>query len=270
MENRVRLYGKFLYHYTNWDNLFNIIKSGNIWLSNALDTNDKLELKSFINNLKNALFCEQNIDYTLHKKFFNVVDSLLNIRTLFTFSLSKNEDDASQWDRYAFHGKGVCIRFSTKGILKLINNQLIFNRVFYDYKIKENPYYKILLPYLQKKQETPTQFSSINSCAENLIIDSVIRKHKSFKFENEIRIAQLPFELKKLEHDFKSINGKIKEIKILPLINDSGINILEEVIDSIIAGPCSNQNLEILKRFLIQNGYKNLANKIMKSECPLR
>ena len=45
---------------------------------------------------------------------------------------------------------------------------------------------------------------------------------------------------------------------------------VEDLVDSIVLGPKSQQNIEDLKWYFIQTGLPKLANKISKSDRPLR
>lgn len=265
MDERIEKYGKFVYHYTTWEAFYSIIKNKELWLSNILASNDKLEMRSFINELKNGFINTENINQAKLKDIFRLIESKIEDSRAFAFCLSQNEDDAAQWDRYANHGCGVCVVFDTKKLLNFLENNFIFNQVFYIYDVKQNDYYKTLLSYLQDKTNVPFGFSSIDSYVENLLAGCVIRKHKSFQFENEIRLAESCIKFKRLEHSFEISNGKIKEVKKLKLGSD-----IVNVIDKIVAGPCSTQNLCVVKNFLKEYGCEQLSSRISISNCPLR
>lgn len=51
--------------------------------------------------------------------------------------------------------------------------------------------------------------------------------------------------------------------------NSNGTS-LEKIIDEVIVGPRSQQNINILRQYIYSNGLYDLADRITMSECPLR
>lgn len=44
----------------------------------------------------------------------------------------------------------------------------------------------------------------------------------------------------------------------------------EKLIDEVIVGPRSQQNINILQQYILSNGLNELANRVIMSDCPLR
>lgn len=72
--------------------------------------------------------------------------------------------------------------------------------------------------------------------------------------------------------EIKEVGDVVKKVLILkPEImgKDKGTG-FEKLIDKIIIGSCSQQNLRILQEYISLYGFNNLANNVQQSECPLR
>ena len=44
----------------------------------------------------------------------------------------------------------------------------------------------------------------------------------------------------------------------------------EKLIDKVIIGPRSQQNIAILQEYICSKGFHTMANNVIQSECPLR
>lgn len=93
------------------------------------------------------------------------------------------------------------------------------------------------------------------------------------KNEHEIRITTMdnksPYGT---EYALKEIGNVVKKVYILKpdIMGNSKGTSLEKIIDEVIVGPRSQQNINILRQYIYSNGLYDLADRITMSECPLR
>ena len=75
-----------------------------------------------------------------------------------------------------------------------------------------------------------------------------------------------------MEYTLKEIGNVVKKVLILKpdYMGRSKNTSFENLIDEIIVGPRSQQNITVLSQYMISHGLFDLANKITISECPLR
>ena len=96
-------------------------------------------------------------------------------------------------------------------------------------------------------------------------------KHESFSAEQEIRISPL-FIYENDKHLQCKVLNTIRQVYILnlaELCEKEGID-FEDLFDSIVIGPTSKQTVRDLQFYCKNNGLLKLANKVKKSDCPLR
>lgn len=74
------------------------------------------------------------------------------------------------------------------------------------------------------------------------------------------------------EYALKEIGNVVKKVYILKpdIMGNSKGTSLEKIIDEVIVGPRSQQNINILRQYIYSNGLYDLADRITMSECPLR
>ena len=247
-----------------------------LWLGNTATMNDKNELVGFINNLKNAIYEDLGDDNSRKhcEDFFNRLNQRLKNEYPFATCFSKLEDDAAQWERYADNAKGVCIVFDTKHLFALFMSQMytMFNEVFYTCNPREHAFYHILTSIL-KSEEIRNDFKSEKSLMDNMLAVAVLHKHKGFINECEIRLATLWAKCPNCSKvDFVLLNGvirKVMKVNIGELCDKEEIQ-FEDLFSKIIIGPRSSQNELELREFLISCGYNKMAEKVERSNCPLR
>ncbi len=262
-----------LYHYTSIASLVGILSKKEIWLGNTANMNDKKEIVDFIEKLQGAVSKDinpQKIDKC--KTFFEELYSRLRNEYPFAISFSTLKDNAAQWERYADDAHGACIVFDTSRLLNLFwySGAFIYE-VFYQYDIRQHKHYKILKDYfntgkLEKLSNDAGEMDNLLGCA-------YLHKHESFCTESEMRLSTLwGQKIAESKYDFEVINGKVKKVlkvSLEKLCAEENID-FEDLIDSIVIAPRSEQNELELKEYLVFLGYKKLANRIMKSQCPLR
>lgn len=123
-------------------------------------------------------------------------------------------------------------------------------------------------------------FNSENSIIENIFATASGHKHPSFRMEQEIRASISPMyeahqstssePLIKYEYEVRGgIVKKYAKIQLDTICRIQKIKI-DDLFNGISIGPKSQQNVYTLQEYLRKNGYANLANKVYKSDCPLR
>lgn len=268
--------GKYLYHYTSTPALINILKSKELWIGKTNMMNDKKESFHFIDLLSSVLYNELAEDAKIRcEQFFIKVNEVMKENYPFAFCLSTLKDDAAQWERYADNAHGACIVFNATNLHHLtLKTHYILNPIFYEFDIKNHYFYKPLKSYFET-QEFPRGYDNNEDfLIGNLCSTANLRKHISFRCENEIRLICFQNNDAFARIEFKIINGTMKEVLVLNIeewCKQDNFTI-EDIIDSIIIGPRSNQAHYVLdlKKYLNQLGYCQLANKVCVSACPLK
>lgn len=168
---------------------------------------------------------------------------------------------------------GVCLSFNVGELYKCLYgyNDIMFNEVFYNDSITNDAYFEIVKKYFDKGNIDI--YSSEEELIRQLIYAGNLHKHKSFKNEHEIRITTMdnksPYGT---EYALKEIGNVVKKVYILKpdIMGNSKGTSLEKIIDEVIVGPRSQQNINILRQYIYSNGLYDLADRITMSECPLR
>ena len=145
------------------------------------------------------------------------------------------------------------------------------NNVFYTEKVKEHAHFKLLKSYLLENKLY--EFQTIDGLISNLIVCAYFRKHPSFVAENEVRLTSLwNMPLRYSKSEVKCLNGNIRKILVVDLkklCTEYEVD-FEDLIDEIVIGPRSQQNIDELKDSIKMLGYEKLSERIKVSDCPLR
>lgn len=267
IEKYQKKYGKNLYHYTSMNTLFGMVKNREIWMSSTGSMNDRKEITYYIEMLEKSL-----VSYD-RKDFFEKIYNRIPLNYKYAFCLSTQKDDAAQWERYGDSAMGVCISFNVAELYKCIYgySDIMFNQVFYEDSVTEEKYYEIVKEYFETGKIDV--YASEEELIRQLIYAGNLHKHKSFKNEYEVRLTTLD-NLKQygMEYTLKEIGNVVKKVLILKpdYMGRSKNTSFENLIDEIIVGPRSQQNITVLSQYMISHGLFDLANKITISECPLR
>lgn len=264
----VEKYGNKLWHYTDINALNGILNNKEIWFCSSANMNDSKESKGFIEDIKTEVQNETGKKRKVDD-LFKRIEERLKCEYPFVFCLSKAEDDAAQWERYAGGGRGVAIVFNAEKIVHLIcHNNFIFNEEYYVYDVKKHQMKNIIVKYINTGELE--LFSTVEGMIDNLLLCATIHKHKGFSSEQEIRLAPLFVKDDDPHLNFK-VADTIKKVYVLNLdemCQKKSIE-FEDLIDAIYVGPKSKQNLEDLKWYCKKIGLPKLAEKIYKSDCPL-
>lgn len=266
-------YGEKMYHYTSLASLIGILHKKELWLGNTANMNDKLEIIDFIEKLRRAVLDDISpVKIDDCNLFFEKLHNRLKCEYPYAICFSKLKDNAAQWERYADNAYGACIVFDTTEFMNLIYySGALFGEVFYEYDIKQHEHYKVLKNYFNTG--VLNGFSNEIGEMDNLLACAYMYKHESFCTESELRLTTLwNHKIVGSEFSFEMVNGKLKKVlklSLQELCSEENVD-FEELIDSIIIAPRSEQNEQELKEYLENLGYTKLSNKIIRSQCPLR
>ena len=134
------------YYYCSLDTFLNILKNKEIYLSDPLKMNDKLEIRWYLDRLNDdnkedafdSVFERMRIRSGLEFSF----DDLLNClnfkgqRSVYISCFSKKQDLLSQWRAYADDGRGVSIGFDLNKLV--IADNFWIENIEYTNNIVEN------------------------------------------------------------------------------------------------------------------------------------
>lgn len=271
LNNEIKKYklkfGNSLYHYTSLNTFLCILRTREIWLSSTGSMNDRKETSYFIELLEKELKAFGRED------FFEKVYAQIPLSYKYAFCLSTEKDDAAQWERYGDSAMGVCLSFNVGELCKCLYGymDIMFNEVFYNDSIISDSYFKIVKKYFETGNIDI--YSSEEELIDQLIYAGNLHKHKSFKNEHEIRVTTLGNEAPYgTEYALKEIGNVVKKVYILrpDIMGSSKGSCFENMIDEVILGPRSQQNINILRQYIYSNGLYDLADKVTMSESPLR
>jgi len=125
-----------LYHYTDFGALDGILTNAELRLNNVLNMNDASEMTFFMSSLCKAVTERFQKDDDLVRagwteKLFSEEKDKEFIYSAYAACFSCYRDDAAQWERYANHGRGVCIAFRYDLLKKMAVEPLSLQTVFY-------------------------------------------------------------------------------------------------------------------------------------------
>lgn len=282
---RSKLSKDTLYHYCPQASMLNIISSRELWLGRTIYTNDKMEIKYFVEEVGRCL--RESISpnkLQVCNSIMKDIETELNLDSRYLFCMTELRDDAAQWERYADNACGVSIGFNVKTMITvLFYAQLIFTRVWYGYDPYDHGICKVLTQYIEHDRLTEG-FTDIKGVISNLLIGAVRYKHRSFQSEKEWRLGNYfgdQFKekpgrskayLQSIHQDYKMINGVIKDVLVVnleALCSKKQVE-FDDLFNEIIIGPRSRLTVDELQGYLREQGYQKIAEKVTKSTCPLR
>lgn len=269
--NKYRL-KKNIYHYTSIDAFQGMVENGEFWFGNTANMNDKLEVKDFILKLENAIKDEFPQITDKCEGFFNKIFERLSTEYPYVMSFSKLHDNAAQWERYANNAKGISIGFDTEKLLQVFcYSNTAFGNVYYNYDIKEHAHLKTISEYLNNG--FLSCFQDEKALIDNIIACGYMHKHESFISEEEFRLSSIwSIKINSSKICFEKIKGtirKISKVNVKELCEIEQVK-FEDLFSEIIIGPRSEQNPLELQEYLRFIGLDEIAERVVKSECPLR
>lgn len=267
-----------LYHYTTFKSLDSIFRSKSIWLGNVHYMNDKNEMIQMFDLLKKDLLDENSGCETIIRELFEEQQKRLARRPAYIFSMSQDEDDAAQWDRYSNGGAGVCIQINRNVLEQLIQGKAELKEVHYSKEETLSKYTEIIQMYIkdiknlseEDKLGLDLSFDAINNAA-------ITYKHGSFKSENEVRLCAFPSSASGISADklhYIVTDRGIKEYYSIRLKNKKNESDLKGLIEKIILGPKASVDEHIFGRYLqkvaIEKNIDISGIEVKISESPLR
>jgi hypothetical protein len=204
----------------------------------------------------------------------------------FVISFSKQKDSIPQWCIYGDNGKGVALGFEVqvyRRIHKTSNNELLvdltherdndwdaleviynginFNSPIAKYMRMEYERYLDIIKGIPQNDVGEQLKAKLDAIEKIVCVPSSLIKHKSYEFEQEVRIL-LP------KNDIKDVNYKMNsKEQLVPYIF---IKIPIHKLKRIVVGPCADFNSVklMIKTKLEQHGIKDV--RITKSRVPYR
>jgi len=191
-----------LYHYTDVNGFFNIIKHKKLWLSGPHNLNDHQEVHWAYHKIQSTLSKLAN-EYD-HEHIQFIWDQTNRQKLVpFTCSLSSDGDLLSQWRAYAKDGSGVAIGLNSEllpvtGALPhlsaAINNTITTMQVLYDNDVQDGAIDQIIRSTLDSMKGKNIEESGgiVIEAAYKLSGLATIFKNQAFKEECEWRIIHTP------------------------------------------------------------------------------
>lgn len=268
-----------LYHYTDYIAFNGIMRDRELRVNNVRNMNDAAEMHLFISGIfravENQLEQEKaekkldkfkKLEEELSKKYFDYA--------AYAACFSTYRDDASQWERYANRGKGICLGIDRSILEAMTGGAITLQKVYYQDDVESHPLVKKLHDLTLSEEvfseNNPTLKAALAECWRN----SASFKHPSFSSEHEVRLVVMPyvdknFDVKPRYHVAQDRIKKYYPLDLDDMCRKAGSS-LEGLIVEIIVGPESTQSLPILRDYLEDLSLPNLAKRIFLSDCPLR
>ena len=268
-----------LYHYTDYLAFHGILKDRELRVNNVRNMNDAAEMQLFMNGIFRAVERELEAEQAdeklgklrelaneLNKKYFDYA--------AYAACFSTYRDDASQWERYANRGKGVCLGIDRNVLEKMTGGAITLQKVYYQDDVDTHPLVKKLYDLTMSEEiiteDNPALKAALADCWRN----SASFKHPSFSSEHEVRLVVMPFgaadfDVKPRYHVTKDRIKKYYPLDLDAMCEKTGVS-LEDLITEIIVGPESTQSLPIIRDYLKDLSFPELAERVYMSDCPLR
>lgn len=278
MEEKQERSDLLLYHYTDYIALDGIVNKKELRVNNVLNMNDATEMELFMTGIFSAV--EKRFSPEKDQFIIQQLHLMLNEvrKRYFDFSVyaacfSGYRDDASQWERYADRGKGVCLCFQRSVLEKMTGGAITLHRVFYQEDMGSHPLVAQiygLLSAASGPKDSPALRSAIHEAWRNC----ASFKHPSFLSEHETRLVVMPFEdpdfdVRPQYHVAKDRIKKYYPLDLDAMCRKAGVTI-EDLITEIMVGPESTQSIPIPRDYLKDLGLVRLSGNIFHSDCPLR
>ena len=273
------MYQEILYHYTDFNAFNGILKDRELRANNVLNMNDAAEMALFMKGIFKAVDQlltkqgEQDKLQQLYKMYEDVREHYFDY-SAYAACFSMYRDDAAQWERYAFRGKGVCIGFRRDLMEKMTDRTIQLQNVYYQSNVEHHPLVKVIYRLILESENISKQNPALDRVLKEAWKQSASFKHPSFSSEHEVRLVLLPFEerdfpIRPRFHVAKERIKKYYPLDLTKMCAQAGTT-LEEWITEIIIGPESTQSRSILQDYLRDISLPSLAEKICESDCPLR
>ena len=269
---------RILYHYTDFFALNGILCEKELRVNNVLNMNDAEEMQLFLRGVFTAIW-QRLVDEGETEKALRLQTKYEELsRKRFEYSayaacFSTFRDDAAQWERYAYRGKGVCLAFRLEILKELTGGAISLKKVFYQDDVASHPLVSEIHDLIRDSdfsEYNPVLWEKLREAWQN----SASFKHPSFSSENEIRLVVMPFnaedfDVKPRYHVAKERIKKYYPLNLEEMCRCAGYTI-EDLISEIIIGPESTQSPSILQDYLRDLSLNRLAEHVVLSDCPLQ
>lgn len=290
-----------LAHYTSIENLENIVRSNELWLSHPLVMNDREEVTFGVNFGVQAF--EQN------QELADILDSsgghsqlLRGVREAaqhyygndffdtYVLCLSQHEPSdhdgrLSMWRGYGGRGSGAAIVFDTSKLELNSASPLIVAKVEYATTFKRQEWLDDLVSkianFVREKNLDNEDLVEVGKIAfERIKLAAIFSKHSGFAEEHEWRVVYMPDRdraglMRPYLHYHNGPRGVEPKLRLKVEAKTgvvSGDMSLEKLVDRIIIGPSKISPLThgSIARMLTQAGKPQLADRLMVSRIPFR
>ena len=176
-----------VYHFTKFDSLLKILKSGKIFFGNLKYANDPSEGLYPATVIENCLrdICESESEFRNIVAFFNINTISNENLNVYSISLTSVLSNIHMWMEYGDYARGVAIAFDVEKLLELLNKEtkeyLAFKPVQYDKQAVKD-----LVEGIYRKNKQNNEFLEMEYAILALY---PFLKDKSYRTEKELRIA---------------------------------------------------------------------------------
>lgn len=212
-----------IYHYTDINGFFNIVKHKKLWLSGPHNLNDHQELHWAYRKIENTFTrLEGKFNPEHLQSLWQMI--FLNKTTPFTCSLSSDGDLLSQWRAYAKDGVGVAIGFngdllpntsSLPRYTAAVQDSITTLKVQYDEEIQNSTIEQIVVSTLESMSNNENVQPEIFTigAAHKLNGLATIYKNNAFREECEWRIIHTPLITGNINSNKTNVIAGISELK---------------------------------------------------------
>ena len=281
LENQKRFHqnNTIVYHYTSLNSLIEILKTNSLWATNCQYLNDVLELKHIIPVL-NSLSDELNgVELSISKELINLFQSKIHSDFSdknYFISFSNEKNSVAMWRNYGNNGIIMGFDFSSfylnkdtkktkierNGKLKFVDTAKLLSDIIYDKLIIKDMFRSFINITATKiksnKSSELFQFlgKEIND-SSYLYLLSILYKDKSYKYENEVRMAFCLGD----NQDIGSVeNFRVNNNLLIPYLNISFEENGKLPLKSIGINPGNNDKMlkKSINLLLKSNGYNDV------------
>lgn len=268
-----------LYHYTDFVALDGILCRKELRLNNVLNMNDAAEMQHFMRGIFAAVQRRLAAEGQSEKaqKLQEMFESLRQKRfeySAYAACFSLYRDDAAQWERYANHGKGVCLGMRREVLQLMASGAMAIQEVYYQDQLESHPLVDRIHALVLSSDEISERNQPLRAQIREAWCDSASFKHPSFSSEREIRLVVMPFHAKNFDmrpryHVAKERIKKYYPLDLGALCTRAQVS-MEDLVAEVIVGPCSSQSVPILQDYLRDLSLCELAKNVVLSDCPLQ
>lgn len=215
----VGLEGEELFHYTSTSNFRRIIKNNQLTATHSDHLNDVTEVRHGVDLAKEILKERlDQADNALMGEFLSLAHERLeeekSEHDVFTFSLSTEGDQLSQWQAYGKGGQGYSLGFQLEGqrVEQPQGTSVFLTKVVYKREDKVEEINETITRWAEEAQaaddlgDLPAPAGKL---AENLLLKCASFKDPSFQTESEVRIVVVVYDDKDDLTNFRTSDSSL-------------------------------------------------------------